>query len=395
MARQEHVLTVFVASPGDVEAERGKLEDIVRELNTTWSRELSIRLDLVRWETHAYPGFGADAQDVINEQIPDDYDLFVGIMWCRYGTPTGRAGSGTVEEFKRAKVRYDDDKSSVQLMVYFKDEPIPPSHLDPDQLSKVNEFRNSLGDEGGLYWTFTDINQFEKLIRLHLTRQVQAWKSRLVSGSTTDTEDSTPGKTSSITEDDEDDGILDLMEVFQGRFAELTEITQRITTATEEIGTKMQERTAEMNALARDAKGNANPKEAKRLITKAASDMEQFTARIDAELPLFNDAMHTGMNSLIKAATLSVDLDNDPQDVQDGLEAARTLRNTLTTSRESIAGFQESVVALPRMTTTLNRAKRGAVNALDRLLTELKNGEQLLTESEKVILNLLDDTNGT
>jgi hypothetical protein len=252
-----------------------------------------------------------------------------------------------------------------------------------------------LGDEGGLYWTFTDINQFEKLIRLHLTRQVQAWKSRLVSGSTTDTEDSTPGKTSSITEDDEDDGILDLMEVFQGRFAELTEITQRITTATEEIGTKMQERTAEMNALARDAKGNANPKEAKRLITKAASDMEQFTARIDAELPLFNDAMHTGMNSLIKAATLSVDLDNDPQDVQDGLEAARTLRNTLTTSRESIAGFQESVVALPRMTTTLNRAKRGAVNALDRLLTELKNGEQLLTESEKVILNLLDDTNGT
>ena len=93
MARQEHVLTVFAASPGDVEAERGKLEDVIRELNVTWSRELGIRLDLVRWETHAYLGFGADGQDVINQEIPDDCDIFVGIMWCRYGTPTGRAGS--------------------------------------------------------------------------------------------------------------------------------------------------------------------------------------------------------------------------------------------------------------------------------------------------------------
>jgi hypothetical protein len=110
---------------------------------------------------------------------------------------------------------------------------------------------------------------------------------------------------------------------------------------------------------------------------------------------LFNDAMNTGMNSFIKAATLSVDIDNDPQDVQNGLEAARTFRNTLTTSRKSIADFRESVATLPRMTTTLNRAKRGAVNALDRLLTELTNGEQLLTESEKVILSLFVDTNRT
>ena len=40
-----------------------------------WARELGIRLELVRWETHAYPSFGEDPQSVINEQIPDDYDL--------------------------------------------------------------------------------------------------------------------------------------------------------------------------------------------------------------------------------------------------------------------------------------------------------------------------------
>ena|SRR3989337_1199459 len=32
-------------------------------------------------ETHTYPGIGEDAQDVINKQIDDDYDIFIGLMW--------------------------------------------------------------------------------------------------------------------------------------------------------------------------------------------------------------------------------------------------------------------------------------------------------------------------
>ncbi len=156
MARQETILSVFVASPGDVDDERNRLEEVIRDLNVAWARELGIRLELLRWETHAYPSFGEDAQSIINEQIQDDYDLFIGIMWYRFGTPTGRANSGTIEEFQRAKKRFDDDPSSLQLMVYFKDAPapIPPSKLDYTQLAKIAEFRNSLGDEGGLFWSF-------------------------------------------------------------------------------------------------------------------------------------------------------------------------------------------------------------------------------------------------
>ena len=179
MPRQEQILSVFVASPSDVGNEREKLEEVIRELNNTWSRELGIRLELVRWETHAYPGMGTDAQDVINQQIPDDYDLFVGIMWCRYGTQTNRSGSGTVEEFERAKARYDSHPNSVKLMMYFKDEAVPPSQLDTDQLAAVHKFRKSLGEVGSLYWEFNSLEQFEKLIRLHLARQVQSWGIQL------------------------------------------------------------------------------------------------------------------------------------------------------------------------------------------------------------------------
>lgn len=398
MARQEHVLSVFVASPSDVEAERGILEDVIRELNLTWSRHLGVRLDLVRWETHAYPGIGADAQDVINDEIPDDFDFFVGIMWCRYGTATGRAGSGTVEEFDRAKARYDRDANAVRLMVYFKDEPIPPSRLDPEQLASINEFRNSLGDEGVLYWKFNGIDQFEQLIRLHLTRQVQAWKSR---SDTTDTKvgSHADDQESTLTEYDDDEGILDLIEVFEDKFAELTEISQRIATATEELGQKMTDRTAEMEALPRDAQGNANRRDAKRVFTKTASDMTQYTARIEAELPLFSDAMNTGMNSFIKAVAMSVDLSSDDDDVQqakDALDAIVALQDTLATSKESMNEFRATTAELPRMTTNLNRAKRGVTSAVDRLLEEFTNGEVLLSESEKVIRGFLGESeNGT
>ena len=182
------------------------------------------------------------------------------------------------------------------------------------------------------------------------------------------------------------------MEMFEDKFEELTEISQRIGTATTELGQKMTDRTSEINALQKDAQGNANRKDAKRLIAKTSSDMTQYTARIDAELPLFSDAMNTGMNSFIKAITMSVDLNSvndDAQQTKEGLDAVLALRGVLATSKASINDFRATMAALPRMTTGLNKANRGVTTVLDRLLAEFSNGEVLLTESEKVIRDLL------
>jgi hypothetical protein len=79
MAKQVSVLSVFVASPDDVADERECLEGVIRELNLQWTSRC-VRLELVRWETHVYPGVGSDPQQVINEQIGDDYDIFLGLL---------------------------------------------------------------------------------------------------------------------------------------------------------------------------------------------------------------------------------------------------------------------------------------------------------------------------
>ena len=48
-----------------------------------------------------YPVRGGEPEVLINDQI-GKYDIFLGVMWRRFGTPTGVAESGTEEEFRRA-----------------------------------------------------------------------------------------------------------------------------------------------------------------------------------------------------------------------------------------------------------------------------------------------------
>jgi len=396
MPRQEHVLTVFVASPGDVGDERTKLEEVIRELNVTWSGELGIRLELVRWETHSFPGFGDDAQDVINVQIPEDYDLFIGIMWCRYGTPTGRAGSGTVEEFDRAKARYDAGKDDVKIMMYFKDEPISPSNLDPVQLLKVNEFRESLGDEGALYFKFNSVKHFEELIRMHLARQLQAWKRQFgeTEGRAVQSEQANEPPKEPEIESEDDFGILDLAEIFENQFAELRKITERIGQATEDLGEEMTARTNEMADLQRDSKGTVNNKVAKRLISRTATNMNQYTARMETEIPLFGDALNSGMKAFIRCIPLLIDLEMDEansEQTKETLEAIVSLREILNASQEKLNEFRDTIDQLPRLTSELNKAKRATVSVLDELNAEFNNGNTLLHEAETAVRDLLKD----
>src|SRR5919204_4401690 len=117
------ILKVLVSSPNDLAEEREIVAEAIEELNALWRKGANFELKLLRWETDARPGLGSDAQEVINRQVGDDYDVFLGIMGARFGTPTGRAASGTEEEFERAKARYEADPSSVSVMFYFKDAP--------------------------------------------------------------------------------------------------------------------------------------------------------------------------------------------------------------------------------------------------------------------------------
>jgi hypothetical protein len=271
MPRDERVLVVFVASPSDLEEERNRLEDVIRELNVTWSRTLGLRLELVRWETHGYPGMGQDAQEVLNRELTDEFDIFIGMMWGRYGTPTGRAGSGTEEEFRRALERHREDQRRA-IMFYFKDAPLAPSGIDPDQLGRVQRFRASLGSEGSLYWKFGTLEEFEQLLRLHLARQIQQFiatgPQRALAAVPVE-ESLEPSEQA----EDEELGLLDFLDLTDEHFTTLNGITARISEETSCLGERMQERTQEITNATAQAQGQMSRREARALVEKAAGDM--------------------------------------------------------------------------------------------------------------------------
>jgi len=144
------VLKVFVASPDDVAEERNTLAKLLADINDVLAYltpEKGLSLELVRYETHSYPDIGAP-QEVINREIPVDYDIFIGIMWKRAGTPTATAPSGTIEEFNRACERRKQG-SLPRIMFYFCDQPIPvPTATELQQLVEVVKFRSQLASQG-------------------------------------------------------------------------------------------------------------------------------------------------------------------------------------------------------------------------------------------------------
>ena len=96
------LIKCLIASPGDVAKERDICEEVFNELNRETGEILGFRFEPVRWEKDTHAGCGDYVQDVINQQIEDRYNLVIGIMYSRFGTPTPVAGSGTEEEFNNA-----------------------------------------------------------------------------------------------------------------------------------------------------------------------------------------------------------------------------------------------------------------------------------------------------
>jgi len=385
VSREEKVFTVFVASPGDVTDERSVLEEVISEINMMWSRDLGIRLELVRWETHAIPGIGLDAQAVINDSIPNDYDLFVGIMWCRYGTPTGRAGSGTVEEFEIAKKRYESDPNSVKFMMYFKDAPISPSQMDPCQLTQVISFRNSLGAQGVLHWSFNSPEDFRRIFRIHIVGQIRNWTA---THGKFDREDSKDSPSETLPESDEL-GYLDYIEIVEKSLTRMQELLDHISSHFSDskfdfIRHLPNGVNTPINLIER-----GDMEAARKLVLELTTSMNEFALFLEEEVPVFNDTLGTAIDALVNAAELSLDLNLVAQDsLRSAILGNASILDSISLSIESFHDFRSRFASLPPLSRDFNKAKRSMVSAIDLISSEFSRSLTLIVEADKALAEI-------
>ncbi len=173
MTEQFQKLRVFVASPRDVVEERRCLSPVIDELNRSVAKDKGLVLELIRWETHATPEMGRP-QEIISRQI-GQYDIFIGIMWKHFGTPTGLTESGTQEEFNLA-YRYWKKTGKPRIMFYFNQAPYTLRSIEEvEQVQKVLDFRKEL-EQHGLICEYSGPDDFERKAREHLASIIQELK---------------------------------------------------------------------------------------------------------------------------------------------------------------------------------------------------------------------------
>jgi len=153
---------VLFAAPSDVTAELSITRRLIEDWNVQHGQTASRRLELTSWKTHSFPAAGKRPQALINRQFADRADILIAIFWRRFGSPTGRAASGTEEEIRRAL------RKRKPVMVYFslrfRTKRRPNERR---ERARIEGFKHRFGKRA-LYATYRDLTEFEKAARKDL-----------------------------------------------------------------------------------------------------------------------------------------------------------------------------------------------------------------------------------
>lgn len=374
MPKQISLIRIFVASPSDVLEERRTIRKVAEEYNKGAALLSNYKIEIVGWETDTYPSIGLYAQDVINKQVGDDYDIFIGLMWGKFGSPTDKAGSGTEEEFLRAYSKYKAQPNALKIMFYFKNEPISPDDIDPEQLVKIREFKKSLGEKGNYYWSYNESSQFEELLRMHLIKVIYD-----ISKNEGEQESNKP----SINEDEiEEMGLLESIEIVQESMGEIDKVLAKITNYTYDITAKNKEKTSMLNAIA--SRSTSSTATYKNVIDSIALDLNNFSDRIKVEIPIFKEQFAIAMNAYRNAIIIYNQFPENSVDIGSLKESLRSLKDSASSNVQSQLSFADSIMSLPSMTTKLSKAKTNTSSVLKDFSKESEIATQLVEEVLKL-----------
>ncbi len=185
-------LRIFLASPSDVAKEREAVRALEKELNQSGSGvadDRGIQFEVIGYDSHVSPDMGRPQGVTFDQLPPESWDIFIGILWQRFGSPTGEIDpqtgkefeSGSIEEFSRAYELWKQH-GAPRILFYRSKQPVNVFDLKPDQiqaLQKVEAFFAQFGPNAnhpGYYRTYQTPEDFEKAVRQDLQQFLLAYK---------------------------------------------------------------------------------------------------------------------------------------------------------------------------------------------------------------------------
>lgn len=172
MINQSNFFKVFFSAPSDVIKERKIVEEVAKELNVTLSVILGVHIEVIGFGFSSHSSAsGEDAQGILNKQFGEDYDIYIGVLWKKFGTPTPRDVSGTMEEFNDAYSRFKKNELAMRMAFYFNTKIENLNKVNTDDLIKINDFKKKLQTNvySVVYEEYNSYKDFERLFRCNIS----------------------------------------------------------------------------------------------------------------------------------------------------------------------------------------------------------------------------------
>jgi hypothetical protein len=398
--KKVNVLRIFLASPGDVKAEREMIFTLKEDLDVLIGKDKNIKFEIVNWERNTYPGKGTDAQDVINEQINEEYDVFMGIFWQRFGTPTSRYESGTLEEYENAKKKYENDKENTHIMIYFKTEGNQNIYdIDIEQLKKVKSFKDKISKEDGiLYFEFEKTEDLKTLAQINLANLVRdkfSKKKRNIKKLPQQKKDSTLIEMADVDKYEllamkidkgdyniEIDNFLEDIEKTNSFLFDLASSTNKLTLVMNYFSTKTNERTKQLNRVNNIKDERLRLTKAKKVSNDYADDLDKYSDDFEALLPEFRESISNSIQSYSEIIYKTINSNSfDEKTKNELLEDIPSFISSVETAIEGTADFLETFTKInTHLTSKYSTAKRRAELATNNVFKELIRTKKLLKQ---------------
>lgn len=380
-------LKIFLASPGDVVVERRIVEEVLKELNITYGNANGISLRLLNWEDYSYPGMGEDPQSVINNQIPNDYDVFLCVFWTRIGTATNRAQSGSVEELEIALSRVENGED-VQIMGYFKTEPPTSLNEITEQFLEVQKLKRKIG-KTCLYKEFTSTDKFKEIFRINFTQFLNQRFSSLTKNALVVSDNDRPieignkkrneiyEKINSINLNIVDTKIdaIDIIESLHEKAVGVSTILSDISLTMNELNLKVTKKANEMEVVNVIKDTRLKAKKRKILANQLANELDVISDKYEIYIPDFKDKYLELVNSFI---TIYLEYENYIS--ENDKKAKGELLLSIDSCSESLADLLVAMDKVPKLTAKYGQAQIRQMKLLKNLVEEILYGRELLDE---------------
>lgn len=165
---------IFISSPGDLEEEKKNIKEYIHRFNFLHAlKENKIFIPFTSKEVAGGTGRG---QELINQKF-DGVDFLITMFWKRYGTSTGKYGSGTIEEYEEGKKLKDQGKL-IEILVLFKKEMVTDAG---PQLEEVRNFKRRIEENNEAYHkTFDGELELSNEINIFLNEGLAKAKDEIV-----------------------------------------------------------------------------------------------------------------------------------------------------------------------------------------------------------------------